>query len=284
MTESASSVLMAQAALVGDPDAAAASRARLRLDEAGLLRAAGRLGVLAAWWAGARGDDRAPAPERVLVLGGTPATGVDEAIVWGIEQVNESVDSGTELLLVTLPDRTDAPRGPVERIAVAALLPLDPIEAAEWPMTREMDDEDWTREVIALRDGLHDLGTHLGRDLTRGVGGTIVAQDVEPLLHELADPALAAGTAAALTAAVRRTPVLLDGAGATAAALLARRIGYSANQWWQSAQCGQGGPFDKAVASMHLEPLLNLGASLQDGSGARIAQVMLREAAALLRR
>ena len=255
---------------VGDPDPVVTSRTRLRFGESGLTRSAGQLADLALWWAGVRGDDRAPAPEEVLTLRLAATTvPTSGAFGWGRALVERAVDAGTDLVLLSAQDDAAA------RLVAAAVLQLDPVEAAGWPMARRVADEAWMGEVLALRDGLSRL-----RRRTDGMGP--VGADV--LVEAMAGPVLGAAAAVALTGAARRTPVLLDGAGAVAAALLARRASYPANQWWRLAHPGAGAPFDKAVESLSLVPVLDFGLTLQDGIGARLALAVLTEAAGLLGR
>jgi NaMN:DMB phosphoribosyltransferase len=251
---------------VAEADADAGARARERLAEDGTDVAMGRLADLAVWWASVRGDDRAAPPDRVWTgLGRLPEeTGdVAAALVWGIERADAVADAGTELMLLTVD--CDEPA----RLASAELLGLDPVESSGWPLEQGMDDEEWMDAVIRLRDGWWR---------TRGLRGDLVR-----LLTALGSPMLAAATALVVQSGVRRTPVLLDGSGALAAALLARRTAHVANQWWQVAHADSRVLTDRTLTSLHLEPLLRLGITAQEGTGARLGLGLLTEAAGLLR-
>jgi nicotinate-nucleotide--dimethylbenzimidazole phosphoribosyltransferase len=79
-------------------------------------------------------------------------------------------------------------------------------------------------------------------------------------------------------AAVRRTPVLLDGTSVAAAALAASRLAPGANGWWLAA-----GRLPEPAAAMvfvelGLEPLLDVGVRVGDGSGALLALPLLHAA------
>lgn len=270
---------------VGDPDLAATSGARMRMGELGLMRSGGRLAELGLWWVGVRGDDRAAAPTRVLHAGPDPAQpdsdrdgdrdedpDVISAVRAGRDLVESAVDAGCEVVVLSVADPVAA------RLAAAAVLQLDAVEAAGWPMVRRMDDEEWMSEVLGLRDGLLRVQRETGR------GGSVGPVTAGAVLRAVRSPVLARATAVALTAAARRTPVLLDGATAVVAALVARRAAYAANQWWLLAQPGSGEPFGKACESLSLTPVVDLGLSLEDGAGGRITLAVLAEAAGLLAR
>jgi nicotinate-nucleotide--dimethylbenzimidazole phosphoribosyltransferase len=81
-----------------------------------------------------------------------------------------------------------------------------------------------------------------------------------------------------ITCAQRGVPVLVDGFICTAAALVAVRINPSVQQWLlfshQSAEFAHA----SALESLGVEPLLNLGLRLGEGSGAALAVPMLRSA------
>lgn len=251
---------------VGDPDSTAAAAARRRLDAAETLQRTGRIGDLALWWAGVRGDDRAGPPRAVVeVCPGRepgPTDSITAAIGWGLDRVDQAVDGGADLVLLAVDD------DPGARLLAAALLRLDPVQAAGWPAARGLDDETWMQEVVALRDGLRRLS---------GCG-----DDPLPLLTGAGSAALAAGFGVVLGAAARRTGVLLDGAGASVAALLARTAAPPAGQWWRLAHAGAGEPFAEVARSLHLTALLDLGLKVQDGTGARLALPMVEAAAHLL--
>ena len=83
-------------------------------------------------------------------------------------------------------------------------------------------------------------------------------------------------------AAVRRTPVLLDGVVVGAAALVADRWAPGARRWWVVAQRSPEPAMELAVAHLDLVPLLDLQVRLGDGSGALVAVALLPMAARLL--
>jgi NaMN:DMB phosphoribosyltransferase len=183
-------------------------------------------------------------------------------VAWGLRRADAIADAGIDLILLALD--CDEPA----RLAIAELLELDPVEASGWPLEQGMDDEQWMADVVRLRDGLRR---------TRGL-----RRDLAGLLAAIGSPLLAAATALLVQSGVRRTPVLLDGTGALAAALLARQTSSVVEQWWQIGHADSRALTGKAVGALRLTPLLRLGITAQNGLGARLALGLLAEAAGLL--
>jgi len=86
-----------------------------------------------------------------------------------------------------------------------------------------------------------------------------------------------------LAAAARHTPVVLDGVIACSAALVARAIAPDAADYWvaghRSVEPGAGA----ALAHLGLEPLVDLGMRLGEGSGAALAVPLVQASARILR-
>jgi nicotinate-nucleotide--dimethylbenzimidazole phosphoribosyltransferase len=95
-----------------------------------------------------------------------------------------------------------------------------------------------------------------------------------------ADLAVLAGFLA--QAAVRRTPVLLDGLVAVAAGLLADGLAPGAREWWLLAQRSPEPAAARAAEHLELTPLLDLQVRTEDGSGALASLPLLSMAARLL--
>jgi nicotinate-nucleotide--dimethylbenzimidazole phosphoribosyltransferase len=83
-------------------------------------------------------------------------------------------------------------------------------------------------------------------------------------------------------AAVRRTPVILDGVIVTAAALAAERIAPEARRYWISGTRSPEPAQAIALGALGLTPLLDAGLRLGEGTGALLAVPMLRAAQATL--
>jgi nicotinate-nucleotide--dimethylbenzimidazole phosphoribosyltransferase len=85
-----------------------------------------------------------------------------------------------------------------------------------------------------------------------------------------------------LGAAAMRVPVLLDGVNAGAAALVAAALGPSAVGYCLAGHCSAEPGHRHALAHLGLEPLLDLGMRLGEGTGALLALPVLQGAAQAL--
>src|SRR5699024_6441694 len=90
---------------------------------------------------------------------------------------------------------------------------------------------------------------------------------------------VASMTALLAQAARRRTPVILDGLNATAAALVAQVLAPGAHRWWVAGHRSTEPAHTVALARLGLNPLVELDMRLGEGSGAATALPVLRAAA-----
>lgn len=132
-----------------------------------------------------------------------------------------------------------------------------------------IDDAAWERKVAVVQQALDRVGAR--------------AADPRETLRALSSADLVATTAYLVTAAESGVPVLLDGLMSVACALTAERIAPGASAWFvaghRSTEPGQS----LALEKLGLEPLLDLGLRLGEGSGAVAAVPVLRSAVAVLR-
>ncbi|BBY53265.1 nicotinate-nucleotide--dimethylbenzimidazole phosphoribosyltransferase [Mycobacterium koreense] len=185
------------------------------------------------------------------------------ALQAGRDIADEEVDAGADLLVIGdmgIGNTTAA------TVLVAAVVGAEPVAAVG--RGTGIDDAGWIRKTAAVRDAL--FRAHPLRDkpvrLLRTAGG--------------AD--LAAMTGFCAQAALRRTPLLLDGVASTAAALLAERLAPGARRWWQAGHRSPEPAHALALAELDLEPILDLGLRLGEGTGAALAVPVLRAAVAAL--
>lgn len=131
-----------------------------------------------------------------------------------------------------------------------------------------IDDTTWMRKSAAVRDAMRRGRPRMGDpiDLLAAVGG--------------AD--LAAMSGFLVQAAIRRTPVLLDGVVSAAAALLAQAINYRAPQWFLASHRSTEPAQHAALEYLDLQPLIDLDLRLGEGTGALIALPIVRAAQATL--
>jgi nicotinate-nucleotide--dimethylbenzimidazole phosphoribosyltransferase len=225
-------------------------------DLAGPPRLVGRLGPALRWLAEVQGHwpPRLPGAVRpVVVTDGDTTTGLEA----GLEQGDALADAGADLLLA------GHEGGPVPGLVVlAALLGLEPVHAIGTAAT-----DDWAQLTSGVRDGLRAARLHVG--------------EPERLLHVTgsAGPARRAGVLA--QSAVRRTPVLLDGAPVTvAAALVAERLAPGAAAWWYAGQRPVRPAAQQALRELGLDGLLDLG--VEGRLGAELAWRVLEHTLGVL--
>lgn len=188
---------------------------------------------------------------------------VERALAVGRGIVNEEVDSGADLLGVgAIGVGATTPAS----VLVAALTATEPVAVVG--RGSGIDDQGWMRKAVAVRDALRRAKPHVRHPLELlGVAG---GADVAVLTGFLCQ------------AAARRTPVLLDGPVAAAAAMVADELEPRARAWWRAAEASPEPAAVRALAHLKLEPLLDLGTRLGDGSGAVAAIPLVRMAAHLL--
>jgi nicotinate-nucleotide--dimethylbenzimidazole phosphoribosyltransferase len=185
------------------------------------------------------------------------------AIQAGRQIADEEVDSGADLLIagdMGIGNTTAA------TTLIASLTNSEPVAVVG--RGTGIDDAGWARKTAAIRDALY-RARRLSADpvgLLRVCGG--------------ADLAAMAGFCA--QAAVRRTPVLLDGVVVTAAALVADRLAPGARQWWQAGHRSTEPAHALALRQLELEPIIDMRMRLGEGTGAAVALPVVRAAVATL--
>jgi nicotinate-nucleotide--dimethylbenzimidazole phosphoribosyltransferase len=254
-----------------DADAAAAARAAGRPQ-------AGRLAELAEWLAAAQGHFPPHPLHRVCcVVAGEPtarvaelaaATGVtlrpvtppDEpvaAFATGTALADDAAETNTDLLVLAGTDEIVAPA-----VAVALLTGAEPV--ALLPRgAAAVDSAAWMARAERLRDGRRRAAADRSRP--------------DRLLAALGSPAMALLAGLALRAAARRTPAVLDGPAALAAALLGADVQARAVRWWQVADSAGDPVSVRALDQLAATPLLALGTA-GDGTAGLLAVAVLRAA------
>ena len=188
---------------------------------------------------------------------------VATAIKAGQQIADEEVDGGADLLVagdMGIGNTTPA------TVLVAALTDVEPVVAVGYGTG--IDDAGWARKTAAVRDALYRVSG--------------LRSDPVALLRACGGADLAAMTGFCAQAAVRRTPLLLDGLAVTAAALLAEQLAPGARQWWQAGHRSPEPAHGLALAHLNLQPILELGMRLGEGTGAAVALPVLRAAVAAL--
>jgi nicotinate-nucleotide--dimethylbenzimidazole phosphoribosyltransferase len=185
------------------------------------------------------------------------------AIQAGRQIADEEVDSGADLLIagdMGIGSTTAA------TTLIAALTGSEPVAIVG--RGTGIDDAGWARKTAAIRDALYRA---------RGLSADPVG-----LLHVCGGADIAAMAGFCAQAAVRRTPLLLDGVVVTAAALVADRLAPGARQWWQAAHRSTEPAHALALKQLELEPLIDMRMRLGEGTGAAVALPIVRAAVAAL--
>lgn len=128
-------------------------------------------------------------------------------------------------------------------------------------------------------DGLSRKTAAISAALARSRGRV---EDPFDRLTALGSACLAATAGFLVEAATQATPVLLDGVFSGAAALVARDIAPGAERWWLAGHRSTEPSQAYALKALGLEPILDLGLRLGEGSGAVQAVPTLRAARAIL--
>ncbi|MGU3654545.1 nicotinate-nucleotide--dimethylbenzimidazole phosphoribosyltransferase [Mycolicibacterium sp. A43C] len=187
----------------------------------------------------------------------------DAAITAGRAIADEEVDGGADLLIAG--DMGIGNTTPATTL-IAALTRSEPV--AVIGRGTGIDDAGWARKASAIRDALYRARA--------------VVADPIGLLRVCGGADLAAMAGFLAQAAIRRTPVLLDGVVVTAAALVAEELAPGARAWWQAGHRSTEPAHTLALQRLELEPIIDLGMRLGEGSGAAVALTVLRAAVATL--
>lgn len=188
---------------------------------------------------------------------------VRAALDAGKRIADEEVDAGADLLIagdMGIGNTTAA------TTLIATLTDTEPVVVVG--RGTGIDDAGWSRKTAAVRDAMYRARRFRSEpvSLLRTCGG--------------ADFAAMAGFCA--QAAVRRTPLLLDGLVVTSAALLADRMATGARAWWRAGHRSTEPAHTLALNHLGLEPIVDLGLRLGEGTGAAVALPIVRAAVATL--
>ncbi|HET6733358.1 nicotinate-nucleotide--dimethylbenzimidazole phosphoribosyltransferase [Mycobacterium sp.] len=188
---------------------------------------------------------------------------VAAAIEAGRRIADEEVDSGADLLIagdMGIGNTTAA------TTLIAALTDTEPVAIVG--RGTGIDDAGWARKTAAVRDALYRA---------RGLSADPVA-----LLRICGGADVAAIAGFCAQAAMRRTPLLLDGLVVTAAAVVAERLAPGARLWWQAGHRSPEPAHTVALQRLELEPIVDMRMRLGEGTGAAVALPIVRAAVATL--
>lgn len=185
------------------------------------------------------------------------------ALAAGRAIADEEIDSGADLLIageMGIGNTTPA------TILVGLLTDSEPVVVVG--RGTGIDDNGWIRKTAAVRDGMRRGRPHARIPLE--------------LLRTVAGAELVAMAGFLAQAALRRTPVILDGLVVTAAALVANDMAPGAREWWLAGHRSAEPAHSIALTQLDLVPLLELSMRLGEGSGALTALPVVQSAVATL--
>ncbi|MDP9394677.1 MAG: nicotinate-nucleotide--dimethylbenzimidazole phosphoribosyltransferase [Actinomycetota bacterium] len=183
----------------------------------------------------------------------------------GMAITDEEVDAGANLLVT-------GDMGIANTTPAAALTGIYTASDAASVVGRGtgIDDRAWMRKTAAVRDAM------------RRARPAMTDGDVLRVLATIGGADFAAMTGFLVQAAVRRTPVVLDGVVSGACALVAHRISYRAPDWWVAGHRSTEPAHTKALERLSLTPVIDYGLRLGEGTGALLAVPVLVAAQATL--
>lgn len=195
------------------------------------------------------------------------AAELEQALATGRAVAREEIAAGARLLLSG--DMGIGNTTPAAALIAAALgLPADEVTGRG----TGVDDAAWDLKRGVVQQALDRLHATPGR-----------ADDPREVLAALSSADLAATVGYLAEAATAGVPVLLDGLMSVACALYADLIAPGAAAWFAAGHRSTEPAQGLALEKLGLEPALDLGLRLGEGSGAVAAVPVLRSAVALLR-
>ncbi|NUT46405.1 MAG: nicotinate-nucleotide--dimethylbenzimidazole phosphoribosyltransferase [Saccharothrix sp.] len=173
----------------------------------------------------------------------------ERAIGIGRDLVDDEVDGGADLLIagdMGIGNTTPA------AVLIAALTGSEPVAVVG--RGTGIDDRGWMRKTAAIRDALRRARP--------------VISDPVALLATASGADIAAMAGFLAQAAVRKTPVILDGVVVGAAAVVAEELAPGARDWWVAGHRSAEPAHALALGHLSLDPLLEFNLRLGEGSGA----------------
>jgi nicotinate-nucleotide--dimethylbenzimidazole phosphoribosyltransferase len=212
-------------------------------------------------WKVRRGSGRIDAEDAL-----TPAE-TSDAIAAGQQIADAEIDAGADLLIPG-----DMGIGNTTPAAVLIALLTGATADAITGRGTGIDDNMLERKRIVVATAMRRASTITD---AATIVGSASSADVAKLVGCVGGADFAAMAGFLAQAAVRRTPVLLDGVVSGAAALVAVKLAPGAAAWWRAGHRSTEPAHRAALTALGLEPLLDLGLRLGEGSGALAAVPLL---------
>jgi nicotinate-nucleotide--dimethylbenzimidazole phosphoribosyltransferase len=188
---------------------------------------------------------------------------ISSMLTQGWQLADDAADHGCDLIMLA----SCSPGAAAAAAAIVARLTGAEIAALLGRIVGpdgSVDDPSWILRAAAVRDALH---RSRNKDLS-----------ADTVLSELGGPDVAVAAGVILGATARRTPVMIDGPLAAAAALLARDLG-SQSRLWVTIPDFSADPVTKNVADiLGTDAFFSLKTGLGEGTAALLALPVLNEA------
>ncbi len=185
-----------------------------------------------------------------------------QALETGVEVVTAEIEAGLDLLVVGEMGIGNTTPAAAVACALGGFAPADIVGRGTG-----VDDEGLRRKIAAVQ-----------RALQRA---QVSPKDPIGVLAEVGGFEIGGMAGAMLAAATHRVPILLDGFIATSAAMLAAALAPEVRDYLIAAHRSEERGHGAMLAFLGLEPLLDLGLRLGEGSGAAVALPLVEAAARL---
>ncbi|WP_223198588.1 nicotinate-nucleotide--dimethylbenzimidazole phosphoribosyltransferase [Solihabitans fulvus] len=185
------------------------------------------------------------------------------AIAAGRAIADDEVDGGADLLVAG--DMGIGNTTP-SSVLIAALTGAEPVKVVG--RGTGIDDAGWMRKTVVIRDALRRARK--------------VSTDPVALLRTAGGADLAAMVGFLAQAALRRTPVILDGVVVGAAALVAEELAPGSREWWVAGHRSVEPAHSLVLDHLNLTPLLEFDMRLGEGSGAVAALPLVMAATRIM--
>ncbi|RNE49518.1 nicotinate-nucleotide--dimethylbenzimidazole phosphoribosyltransferase [Corynebacterium alimapuense] len=187
----------------------------------------------------------------------------DRALDIGRAIADREVDSGADLLI---PAELGVGSSTIAATIIGAFTRTEPVVVVGTGVG--MSDQLWKNKVCVIRDAMFRVRT-------------LLAEPTE-VLRKASSPDFVALVGFLAQAAIRRTPVLLDGAAVSVAAYVAERLAPGARDWFWAGQLTPEPAQLIALQALELTPLLALDINAGQGVGALAALPLISAAAELV--
>jgi len=210
----------------------------------------GELARLLRWWRSLSDQS-----VRAQWIDDEPAADPVEAVTAGVAAAERAVDAGATLIVPVTRSRDEV----TARTLIALLTRRE--ASAVLPQPVGMPDRDWMVMCADVRD--------------RAAAVVDLRGEPMALLAALPAPGIAYTTGVLLGASARRTPCLVDGTDALAAALVADRLCHRARGWWRAASDSPDPGRAAAIDRVDLAAGLPLALTDDAGRGAQATLALL---------